>query len=259
MNGSSSIKQSLQGIQNININGDITASTFETTTSGNYLSNISSNVQNQLNNLTSKVNLIGSSYIGSITTNIYVNPPNITSNNFTYSGSNWNAGTYKFSSSSNYSSTGIYYPFNAFNQISNRDLCFVSASGLYSNTGTYIGTTNTTVLDPVNNVYSVISGEWLQIQLPLKIILTSYQLLPRYVSPSNCTPFSWFIAGSNDGVNWVPGTVIDESALLTGIAYGDNIYVALSENGKIYYSQNSEKWNTCLGEDLEKGKQRVPA
>ena len=52
MNGVPTFHQSLSGISNVNITGDLTASTFETTTLGSYLGGITSNVQTQINQLT---------------------------------------------------------------------------------------------------------------------------------------------------------------------------------------------------------------
>ena len=52
MNGVSTLRQSLSGISDVNITGDLTASTFETTTLGTYLGGITSNVQTQINELT---------------------------------------------------------------------------------------------------------------------------------------------------------------------------------------------------------------
>ena len=52
MNGLPTFHQSLSGISNVNIIGDLTASTFETTTMGSYLGGITSNVQAQINQLT---------------------------------------------------------------------------------------------------------------------------------------------------------------------------------------------------------------
>ena len=51
MNGNPLVHQSLSGLTNVMVEGDVTATTFETTTLGPYLSGITSNVQTQLNNL----------------------------------------------------------------------------------------------------------------------------------------------------------------------------------------------------------------
>ena len=52
MNGVPTLRQSLSGISDVNITGDLTASTFQTTTQGSYLGGITSNVQTQINALT---------------------------------------------------------------------------------------------------------------------------------------------------------------------------------------------------------------
>ena len=66
MNGVPTIKKDLTGITNLNVNnlnanGDVTAGTFEGTTTGLYLSGATSNIQTQLNDLGLRIGLGGSS------------------------------------------------------------------------------------------------------------------------------------------------------------------------------------------------------
>ena len=51
MNGNPLVHQSLSGLTNLNVEGDVTATSFETTTRGPYLRGITSNIQTQFNNL----------------------------------------------------------------------------------------------------------------------------------------------------------------------------------------------------------------
>jgi len=73
---------------------------------------------------------------------------------------------------------------------------WASNGGLYTvNTGVYTGSVVTT---DVNG--SPFRGEWLQIQLPNPVVLSSF-----YVNQQNCSsvgPTIFYILGSRDGVNW---------------------------------------------------------
>ena len=60
--------------------------------------------------------------------------------------------------------------------------------------GTYNGTTFT--VDVSGNSYG---GEWVQIQMPVAITLSSYTL---YGTDTTYDPGSWYILGSRDGINW---------------------------------------------------------
>ena len=77
--------------------------------------------------------------------------------------------------------------------------------GNYStSTGNYVSN-NITQL-PTSTVLTngtVLYGEWLQIQLPYKFIVTQYQLLPYNIGQ----PTSWFLLGSNNGTQF---DVIDQ-------------------------------------------------
>ena len=55
MNGFPTISQSLSGISNVNVTGDITANTFESSTIGSYLGGATSNLQYQINSLSATV------------------------------------------------------------------------------------------------------------------------------------------------------------------------------------------------------------
>jgi hypothetical protein len=131
-----------------------------------------------------------------------------TSNYFSLNSGNWAAGTYIITTSSS-STLPQYQAYNVFNSNSATDLCWVSASGLYLN-GNYKGTTTTKVYSDITNSVSTLSGEWIQIQLPYKLILSlgslSYYLQPRYINPAQNAPSSFTFMGSNFGdvsATWV--------------------------------------------------------
>ena len=50
---------------------------------------------------------------------------------------------------------------------------------------------------------SSISGEWVQLQLPYAINLTSYNVLSSAVNSGNCAATAWTVAGSPDGSTWL--------------------------------------------------------
>jgi hypothetical protein len=58
---------------------------------------------------------------------------------------------------------------------------------------------STVTVDTIGNAYA---GEWLQIQLPVSVLLTKYQLNPGNASLTNQVPAKWWVLGSRDGINW---------------------------------------------------------
>jgi len=70
-------------------------------------------------------------------------------------------------------------------------------SGLYQGGGTgYFWSTNV-------EVAGSIGGEWVQIQLPYKLQLTTYTLYPRQNLAWNYRyPTKFYVVGSNDGTTW---------------------------------------------------------
>jgi hypothetical protein len=93
-------------------------------------------------------------------------------------------GVYVASASSEYSG---YNAYNAFYG------SWVSAASYSSATpGT---STATTTVDISGNSYQ---GEWIQVQMPTSIVLTSYS----FSGNSQQGPYRWFVLGSSDGTNW---------------------------------------------------------
>jgi hypothetical protein len=75
---------------------------------------------------------------------------------------------------------------------------WASATPVYSSSSPYGYTGSVTTVDTLGNSYA---GEWLQIQMPVSIILTSYTF--TFAGPSNNqNPSKWSILGSRDGFNW---------------------------------------------------------
>lgn len=108
----------------------------------------------------------------------------------------YGAGTYNASSSSFYSSS--FQAYVAFNkQVNNSGgwISLNSAPYLYNaTTGVYIGTTT---LD------GTIYGEWLKIELPTLMKITSHTIHPRTTNITTRSPNTFYVFGSTDNTNWV--------------------------------------------------------
>jgi hypothetical protein len=75
-----------------------------------------------------------------------------------------------------------------------------------STPGLYIG--SVTTVDTIGNSYT---GEWLQVQNPVSILLSNYSL--QCDSGANYRqPYKWWILGSRDGINW---TLVDQRTGIT--------------------------------------------
>ena len=111
-------------------------------------------------------------------------------------------GTYTITSSTTYTTAGLLYPSFLFtNNTSSSGIFYGENSGaLYSTTG-YTGSVSTTVIS--NSISQIIFGEWVQIQLPKVITITSYSLFPRNKTAyPNQNPKEFYVVGSTDGSTW---------------------------------------------------------
>jgi hypothetical protein len=105
-------------------------------------------------------------------------------------------GKYVASASSEYS---VYAAWGGF---SKSITAWVSGSGNYSGTGAYTG--SFTTVDALGNSYA---GEWIQLQMPVSVILSTYQINPLGANIPNQVAGRWFVLGSRDGTNW---TLVDQ-------------------------------------------------
>ncbi|KAI8994452.1 hypothetical protein BC832DRAFT_596213 [Gaertneriomyces semiglobifer] len=129
--------------------------------------------------------------VGTNNTNIVAFPPvNLTSNATTVSARPYGNGVYTASASSN----SGYLPYMAFTNVNATNWAWMSANSKYNTTApyNYIGSA-VTVVDATS-----VSGEWLQLEMPLDVKLTSFDISIRQ---------SRFIkdivlAGSNDGTTF---------------------------------------------------------
>lgn len=103
-------------------------------------------------------------------------------------------------------------------------------------TGVYAGAVSTVIED-----VGTIAGEWIQIQLPYQIVLTSYQFRSVLTGGTNNThtPAIHYLVGSNDGTTWYPldsysgGTT---GYLLQNIGVGAYFYFTKSITNTTQYS-----------------------
>jgi hypothetical protein len=96
-------------------------------------------------------------------------------------------------------------------------------------TGAYTGSTTTTV----SSVSTM--GEWLQIQLPAAITLTSYIITSINFSSASVwlrSPGSWKFAGSTNGSTW---TLIDTQSTVSYTAYNQAKSFTVSTSAYSYY------------------------
>jgi len=101
-------------------------------------------------------------------------------------------------SSDSYVGASNYAAWNAFGIIG-AATAWVTPGTPYSGNPPYGPTTSTSTVDTIGNAYA---GEWLQIQLPVSVLLTKYQLNPGNASLTTQVPAKWWVLGSRDGINW---------------------------------------------------------
>jgi hypothetical protein len=88
--------------------------------------------------------------------------------------------------------------------------------------GTYVG--SITTVDTLGVAYA---GEWIQVQTPMSIILSTYTLL-NYSGDSAKGPSKWWILGSRDGLNW---TLVDSR---TSVAYSSSLLTFTPSSTQAY-------------------------
>jgi len=121
------------------------------------------------------------------------------------SGQSYGNGTYVTSSSSTDNTLGSDAPWCAFNKVTGgaaTNTIWNANGNFYSTTSPYLYNKSTPTTTSILGIGSV-GGEWLQIQLPFPIILTSYTLQVRsdgYFAIQ--APGQWYIVGSNNGSTW---------------------------------------------------------
>lgn len=111
-------------------------------------------------------------------------------------------------------------PYRAFDNDGNS---YWLSTGTYSSTdGAYSGSSSTLVDG------SPVAGEWIQLQLPLTVALTSYATTVTNVARG---PSAWTLAGSSDGASWF---LVDSKTGVTWSALTKSTAIAAS-SGYAYY------------------------
>jgi len=116
-----------------------------------------------------------------------------------------NGGTYAASAS--YELSSSYLAWYAFDK--NSTGTFWASPATYGTTAPYAYTGTVTTTDVNGTVYL---GEWLQIQQPSSVTLSSYSLSPGNNAATGQAPAKWAVLGSRDGVNW---TLVDQRSGVT--------------------------------------------
>ena len=103
-------------------------------------------------------------------------------------------GKYVVSTSSELQGYGGNYAYYAFDKSTSTGY----APAGFNYNAVYSG--SVTTVDVLGNSYS---GDWLQIQMPVSVLLSSYSITPGNASQ---VPVRWWVLGSRDGINW---TLVD--------------------------------------------------
>jgi hypothetical protein len=101
-------------------------------------------------------------------------------------------------SSDSYTGSTNYAAWQAFTKTFSASTGWVTPVS-YSSASPYGPTSSTVTIDTLGNSYP---GEWLQLQVPVSVILSNYQLNPGYGSLTTQVPVKWWLLGSRDGINW---------------------------------------------------------
>ena len=105
-----------------------------------------------------------------------------------------------------------------------------SRIGMYNTSGVYLGSVSTTVSG------SVVTGEWMQIQLPYKLLVTTYSITMGAAGEggtyNQMFPKNYTLAGSTNGSTW---TLIDSKTGYSATsANGINRFTAPTQT--VYYT-----------------------
>jgi len=142
-------------------------------------------------------------------------------------------GSYVANCSSFSTDVNLSYPWKAFDNNASTwwENNYNGATGFYDgigtgNSNTYSGSFTTTVSG------SSIAGEWLQLQLPTAIVLTSYSMYARFAWTFRM-PYQFVIAGSNDGTTWA--TVNSQTGINTWSAQTPITFTSTSTTSYSYF------------------------
>jgi hypothetical protein len=155
-----------------------------------------------------------------VTTPIQKYPPSaMSSNSLTAFGGAYGNGVYTSSTSSD----GGGAAWEAFNFSKANEQWWMSSPNYMNSTntstgGTYTGSVSTTASG------QALAGEWLQIQLPVSLQITSYVISPRQSSTYDLERRNlrtWWLLGSTDGITW---TIINTQDGILWTTYDDKTF-----------------------------------
>jgi hypothetical protein len=131
-------------------------------------------------------------------------------------------GKYVASASSEYSGGASGGAYLLFDYNSTTDW---ASAATYSSAGVYTG--SVTTVDLLGNSYL---GEWVQLQTPVSVILTTYTLTPNSGQTTKI-PAKFWILGSRDGVNW---SLVNSQSGLTWSTTAQTFVVGATQGYNFY-------------------------
>jgi hypothetical protein len=138
-------------------------------------------------------------------------------------------GKYVASASSEYPGTPAW---QAFDKIASGSGVWNSSGIVYSTSSPYGYTGSVVTVDALGNSYP---GEWLQIQMPVSVILSTYTIYAP--SSGNVAlgqaPNKFAVLGSRDGVNWT--LVNSQNGIASWTAFSPITFTASGTQGYTYY------------------------
>ena len=162
-----------------------------------------------------ELQIFGKEVIKTLSSERQYPPGIITSVNTILNGFTYGNGTYNILSSIDFSSN------ESINNVFDiNNATWWTPSNLYTGANnTYNGST-TTIINGTSY-----TGEWIQINLPVQIFLTKYNLFTR-MDVFNRGPHTFWLAGSNNGVAWV---LIDSQSNITGYTISGKLFTLSSQ------------------------------
>jgi len=151
-------------------------------------------------------------------------PAAMTANTTTFSGLQYGNGTYTVSTASLYPGSQFYFGFD-----SNNTTYLDTAYPLYdSTTGNYAGSVSTSLQGGGS-----VSGEYIQINLPVPIVVTAIKVFPRNTY-SKRLPGNFTMCASSDGITWKQVATYTNAVYTEGT--WNTVYITNSDtNGYKYW------------------------
>jgi hypothetical protein len=164
-------------------------------------------------------------------TNMMVSATGVTSPQLSGLASNsWTVNRVNWTSSASSNLNTSFFPYGAFNNFVGLTgtYSWCSASGIYNPTSGLI--TGTAVSTTILGGIGAVSGEWVQIQSSVPLILSSY----TYASGGNTNnnPKTYYIIGSTDGTSWYPIQYANMTTNPnTAAGQACNTYITVNQSG----------------------------